>query len=123
MRADSDGVAAFGQGATSVFAVLDSIAGDLRAGVPVTGRLADIDASMQTMLGELAGVGTRYGQMVKAQASTQDTLAGLKAQLTGVEDIDFAAVIVQIKTQEVAYQAALGATARVLQPTLMDFLR
>lgn len=123
VRADSDGVAAFGQGATSVFAVLDSIASDLRAGAPVTARLADIDASMQTMLGELAGVGTRYGQMVKAQASTQDTLAGLKAQLTGVEDIDFAAVIVQIKTQEVAYQAALGATARVLQPTLMDFLR
>jgi flagellar hook-associated protein 3 FlgL len=25
--------------------------------------------------------------------------------------------------QEVAYQAALGATARVIQPSLLDFLR
>ena len=31
--------------------------------------------------------------------------------------------IMQERNQEVAYQAALGATARALQPNLMDFLR
>ncbi len=33
------------------------------------------------------------------------------------------ATMVDLQLQEVAYQAALGATARALQPTLMDFLR
>ena len=36
---------------------------------------------------------------------------------------DLPATIVQLQSQEVAYQAALGATAKVLQPSLMDFLR
>jgi flagellar hook-associated protein 3 FlgL len=29
----------------------------------------------------------------------------------------------ELKMQEVAYQAALGATSRVIQPSLLDFLR
>jgi hypothetical protein len=32
-------------------------------------------------------------------------------------------MMVDLQLQEVAYQAALGATARALQPNLMDFLR
>jgi flagellar hook-associated protein 3 FlgL len=30
---------------------------------------------------------------------------------------------VELQLQEVAYQAALGATAKVIQPSLVDFLR
>jgi flagellar hook-associated protein 3 FlgL len=47
----------------------------------------------------------------------------LTGQLGAVEDADLAASIVELQMQEVAYKAALGATSRVLQPTLMDFLR
>ena len=36
---------------------------------------------------------------------------------------DVAKAVVDLQMQEVAYQAALGATARVLQPSLLDFLR
>ena len=43
--------------------------------------------------------------------------------LSDVENVDVAAAIVDLQMQEVAYQAALGATSRVLQPTLLDFLR
>ena len=37
--------------------------------------------------------------------------------------MDIAKAIVDLQLQEVAYQAALGATARVIQPSLLDFLR
>jgi flagellar hook-associated protein 3 FlgL len=47
----------------------------------------------------------------------------LEAQRAGAEDVDLAQVILDLKTQEVTYQSALAVTARVLQPTLMDFLR
>ena len=40
-----------------------------------------------------------------------------------VESIDLAEAITELKIQEVAYRGALGATDRVLQPTLKDFLR
>ncbi len=128
VRADADGVAVFGEddpvaGTVSVFALLDSIAADLRAGIDVEPRLAELDTRMDAMLGEIADVGTRYGQMQAAQAATQKTLQDLTGQISAIEDIDLAEVLVEIQSQEVAYQAALGATARVLQPSLLDFLR
>ncbi len=125
VRADSDGRNAFDTGnpSTTVFALIDAIAADLRAGVAVGPRLAELDQHMSAMLGEAADAGSRYGQLTGAQASTAKTLDDLKGQLSAVEDIDLAEVIVELQSQEVAYQAALGATARVLQPSLLDFLR
>ena len=41
-------------------------------------------------------------------------------QLSEVEGVDLPATVVDLQLQEVAYQAA---TARALQPNLMDFLR
>ncbi|MEO5710005.1 MAG: hypothetical protein ABIQ59_09290 [Nocardioidaceae bacterium] len=39
------------------------------------------------------------------------------------ENVDIASATVDLPMQEVAYQAALGATPLVLQPSLLDFLR
>lgn len=123
VRVDADGTAIFGAGATSVFALIDDIAADLRAGVDVSPRLGQLDARMDAMLGELAAVGTRYNQLTIAQATNETQLLDLTTRLSGIEDIDLAETIVELQMQEVAYQGALGATARVLQPTLLDFLR
>jgi flagellar hook-associated protein 3 FlgL len=42
---------------------------------------------------------------------------------TQVEGVDLPSALVDLQLQEMAYQAALGATAKALQPTLLDFLR
>ncbi len=123
VRVDGDGIAAFGQGATSVFALLDSIASDLRTGVDVNPRLNEIDARMKSMLSERAVVGTRYNALETASKTTAKAIVDLKGQISAIEDIDLAEVIVELQSQEVQYQAALGATSRVLQPSLLDFLR
>ncbi|KGM13066.1 flagellar hook-associated protein FlgL [Cellulomonas bogoriensis] len=123
VRVDVDGAAAYGQGAESVFALIDSIVTGLRTGGDVAPLLNGLDDRMKAMLGELGSVGTRYGQLETAQQANQKTLMDLKSQISGIEDIDLAEVIVELQSQEVAYQAALGATARVLQPSLLDFLR
>jgi flagellar hook-associated protein 3 FlgL len=123
VRVDQDGAAAFGSGATSAFALLDQIAADLRSGTNVNPRLTEIDTRMTAMLGELAGVGARHNQVMDAQSGLKKTTMDLTSQLSGIEDIDLAEIIVELQMQEVAYQGALGATARVLQPSLMEFLR
>ena len=43
--------------------------------------------------------------------------------LSDIENTDLAKATVDLQLQEVAYQAALAATARVMQPSLLDFLR
>lgn len=129
IRADADGVGAFGDAASadpdqlSVFVLLDTIVADLRAGNDVSGHLDAIDVRRNAMLRELADVGARHGQMMDAQRTIADSLQSLETRLSGVEDIDLAEVILELQMQEVAYTGALGAAARVLQPSLMDFLR
>jgi flagellar hook-associated protein 3 FlgL len=43
--------------------------------------------------------------------------------LSDNEDADIERVITDLKTQESVHRAALGVGARIIQPTLMDFLR
>ena len=123
VRVDADGQAAFGVGANSVFQLIDDIAADLRAGVEVSGRLGEIDTHMNSMLSTIADVGIRYKQVTDTQKSLELTVQNFTSSISGIEDIDLAQTILELQMQEVAYQGALGATARVLQPTLMDFLR
>ena len=47
----------------------------------------------------------------------------MKQNLSSIEDADIAQVMVQLQAQQVAYQAALAATARAIQPSLTDFLK
>lgn len=122
IRVDADGVAAFGEGATSVFALIGDIAADLRAGTPVTSRLDAIDVSMKQLLGQQALAGARLGQLERAQGANLQKQHELEAQRAAVEDVDLAEVILELKTQELAYQSALSVTSRALQPSLLSFL-
>jgi flagellar hook-associated protein 3 FlgL len=47
----------------------------------------------------------------------------LKNGLSDVENIDLPKTIVDLQLQEIAYKSALSATSRVIQPSLLDFLR
>ncbi len=70
-----------------------------------------------------ADVGARYARVESAMSALDGATLDTKTALADVENIDVAEAILDLQMQEVAYQASLGATARVLQPSLMDFLR
>ena len=52
-----------------------------------------------------------------------DAEMALSTRLSNLENTDLAEATVNLNLQQVAYQAALAATARVMQPSLVDFLR
>ncbi|HXD62157.1 MAG TPA: flagellar hook-associated protein FlgL [Lacisediminihabitans sp.] len=135
VRVDADGAAVFGvnpgadpvlnPGTTpgSVFTLVDNIISDLQSGVNVGARLAEIDQRKQAISAQQAIIGTTEAQMDRAQATNASQTVSLEAQRSSVEDLDLGKVILDLQTQQTTYQASLGVTARVLQPTLMDFLR
>lgn len=122
VRVDASGAEAFGVGADSVFAVLDAVVADLRSGQNVGSRLAQIDERLNTMLGVQGAVGARQNQVLRAKEAALDATVSLEAQRAAVEDVDTVEVLVALRAQELVYQSALSVTARVLQPTLLDFL-
>lgn len=123
LRVDVDGAAVFGSGAGSVFAVLETLAADLRAGADMSGSITAISERREEVLGHLSQVGVRYNRLEAAKVATEQRLGRIEAGIVEVEDVDLARMIIDLKSQEVAYQSALGVTARVLQNSLMDFIR
>ncbi len=123
VRVDASGAEVFGSGDGSVFALIGSIVADLRGGADVRGRIDQIDDRMNAMLGVQGAVGARQNQIMRAKDAAADATVSLEAQRAAVEDIDTVEVLVALKSQELVYQSALAVTARVMQPTLMDFLR
>ena len=118
------GPTAFGADGDNLFDVLAKAADQLRSSpADLQGTLGDLDAVMKKMTTALAEVGTRYGRVESALASVNSATLDMQAALSEVENVDIAKAIVDLQMQEVAYQAALGATARVIQPSLIDFLR
>lgn len=108
----------------NLFGILDRAIADMRtAPGDLPQSLDRIDAVQATMLSAVADVGTRYGRVEDVLSTLGATEISNKNALSEVENVDIAKAIVDLQMQEVAYQSALGATARVLQPSLLDFLR
>ncbi|SDN43267.1 flagellar hook-associated protein FlgL [Geodermatophilus sp. DSM 45219] len=124
VRIDITGPEAFGASPDDLFAIVGRIAADV---VGDTGALAgDLDAldgALQDLLGAAASVGARSARMEAAGQVNTDLQLTLASQLVDVEDIDLARTIMELNQTEVGYKAALQATAQVIQPTLLDFLR
>ncbi len=115
---------AFETNGDDLFEVMDdTIAAMTGAPDQLGDKLTRIDAVSKQMLSALADVGTRYGRVEGALSTLTDTNLDNTAALSEVENVDIAKAIVDLQMAEVAHQAALGATARVLQPSLIDFLR
>ena len=123
VRVDADGQGIFGSGPGSLFDTVSKIAADLRSGTDITPRLAAVETGFNNVVNGRAEIGTRQAQLERAGDVNTELEATLDAQRTGIEKADLGSVIMDLKLQETNYQVALAATARVLQPTLMDFLR
>lgn len=124
VRVDADGQKTFGSGPGSVFGSVKSIADSLRGGTaPSESQLGNVDTWFSSIVDGRAEIGTRQAQLERAGIVNTELEATLDAQRTGIEKADLGSVIMDLKLQETNYQVALAATARVLQPTLMDFLR
>ncbi|PYY43325.1 MULTISPECIES: flagellar hook-associated protein FlgL [unclassified Curtobacterium] len=123
VRVDTDGSAVFGTGDASVFALLDDIVADLQAGTNVNPRLNEIDAAQAAVRGAQADVGVRHSAALSAQDALKTLSTTLEGRRSGVEDKALAQAVLDLQVQSTNYQAALAVTAKVLQPTLMDYLR
>ncbi|HEV7949193.1 MAG TPA: flagellar hook-associated protein FlgL [Glaciihabitans sp.] len=122
LRVDADGSAIFGEGDESVFALLSTVAADLRSGVSVSAHLDTLSTRMAAVTNAQASNGARQASLSDTEELLAATTTQLEASRSSLEDIDLGEIVLELKMQETVYQAALAVTARALQPTLMDFL-
>lgn len=119
------GPAAFGADGDNVFDHLGALATAVRAGntAAIQSGLDALEDDGNRLIVARTDVGARANRVEQAGIRAGDTELSLTNALAEIENTDLPRATVDLKMQEVAYQAALAATARVLQPSLLDFLR
>ena len=132
IRVDITGVEAFGvtsaAGVVPATRDLFAIVGDIADHVvsdpdALAADLADLDAALSTMLKATTDIGTRTTRMETAKQVNSDLQLTLTSRSADIENVDLAKTIMNLSMQQTGYEAALGATAKVIQPSLLDFLR
>lgn len=89
----------------------------------VSDALAKLDSRIDSFLGVRANVGAKINRVQLSANRLEDISGNLQALQTKVEDIDIAEAITNMKTAENVYQSSLSVGAKIIQPSLVDFLR
>ena len=111
-------------GADTTPALLDRIVADLggTATIP-SADFTDLDATMSRVLQTLGDVGARAARVDSTKTNVDAHRLDLTVRISENEDVDLPATIMNLQSQQVAYQSALGASAKILQTSLVDFLK
>ncbi|GMB09134.1 flagellar hook-associated protein FlgL [Thermolongibacillus altinsuensis] len=85
--------------------------------------LSELTQHLGKVVDERAELGARMNrlELVQERLSKQEVIAN--KNISDNEDADMERIITDLKTQESVHRAVLGVGARIIQPTLLDFLR
>ncbi len=108
-----------------LFAVMDRLATAVAGGDTAALEVehANLDTATDRLSAATAEVGSRAARLEEIRLRAADDEAGLRERLSSIEDVDLAEALITMQADENAYTAALQAAARVLTPSLVDYLR
>lgn len=106
-----------------VFELLDKISAALRSGEMDSSFIADLEANIDNVLANRADLGARINRLEMNRNRLDDFNISFSGLLSKVEDADIAETITKLTSYENVYRASLSTGARILQPSLIDFLR
>lgn len=105
-----------------LFSDLKALTDNLDQGKNPASYLDQIDQHIDAINNARADLGARQNrlEMMESRVDNQEVIA--TKVLSDNEDVDYEKAITDLTAQESVHRAALAVGARVLQPTLMDFL-
>lgn len=121
MEVSLDGKEVFGQ----IFTALQGLYGELTSEEPNPDStiLGELDKALDNVLRHVSDLGGRQNRVDLAQERLLDLQLNLTKILSDDQDLDYAEAIMELKMEEFAYRTALSVGARIIQPSLVDFLR
>lgn len=85
--------------------------------------IGKFDGHIDNIVNERADLGARMNRVELIEDRLETQKISATKMMSDNEDADIEKVITNLKTQESVHRAAMGVGARIIQPTLMDFLR
>src|SRR5699024_2215288 len=89
----------------------------------INNSIEELDDAINNTVNARADLGARMNrlELVENRLDEQEVIA--KATMSENEGVDFEKAITNLITQETMHRAALSAGSRIIQPSLLDFLR
>lgn len=110
---------------SQLIAIFDDLSNALENpdGQDIGSYIGRIDKQFENLLSLRGDLGGKMNRLELSLNRLEDNYINTTKLLSHVEDIDMAEVIMNLKNQENIYRASLSGGARIIQPTLMDFIR
>ncbi|MBO3143415.1 flagellar hook-associated protein FlgL [Dermatophilus congolensis] len=125
MNVGISGSDAFGTALVKGSGALDKLADAIEAGdqAGIEAGLKAVEGLNDSILNVQTSVGVRVNRLQGLENLNGRMDDSSKISLSKVEDTDFIKAAMDLSIQSNAYQAALSASAKIIQPSLMDFIR
>src|SRR5690606_4111651 len=116
---------ATGAGEDNIFKLFDDIAQQLEDDdqAALSGSLDNIASAIDRISLNLAEVGARMNRFELIESRIGDEKVSLTTLRSSVADVDMADAIVQLQLQQNVLQASLSVGAKVMQMSLLDYIR
>ncbi|MCM3716127.1 flagellar hook-associated protein FlgL [Alkalihalobacillus oceani] len=92
-------------------------------GNDLTGYIDNVFGHIDQFVAERAELGARVNRVEMMESRLMEQEVSAKNIMSNNEDADIEQVIIDLTIQESVHRAALAVGARIIQPTLLDFLR
>ena len=106
---------------TTLFKLRDALRGD--DSLAILASLENLDSSLASINNNRAVVGASLTRIDLTDFTLEQSIVDQSEQLAALEEADVVKSASDLANLQFALQATLSATAQVLQPTLLDFLR
>lgn len=108
---------------TSNFLEMSGITNDAMQIQAINQAVADSDTVMDNLSTQVSDFGARANRIIVQQQIYSKLELSTTANLSEKEDTDMTQALLELKSKETAYQAALAAAAKTMQLSLLDFLK
>lgn len=115
------------ENARSLFHGIDSMMQEVQKGLKGTGSdlsnlIGTVSAQTDKVLEMQAGVGAKQNRIDVMTDRLSSQKINVTKQISNNEDVEYEDAITQLITEESIHRAALSVGAKIIQPTLVDFL-
>lgn len=118
-------------GTASAFSTLSSLVTTLSSSTLTSaqissqlgGALQQIDNAISNMSNVSASVGGRINSITSSQGAAQTLQTNLTTSVSQLSDVDYAAAITQLNTEEISLQAAQASYASIARLSLFNYLK
>lgn len=113
-----------GSTGTDIIGIFDNLITALGAGnqAAVQAELPNLEAATAQVLSTRTDLGARMNRIEGARAVLEEMKFSLTKVLSDKRDVDFMQVVSDLSKQQTAYEAAIAASAKVSQVSLLDYI-